>query len=137
MFLSNTAQYAVRILLYMATEPDKKYAAAELIQKLKISDKYLRRIMTDLAKAGFIESSSGRKGGYVFKKKIEEIKLSEIVFTFEDKLRFDQCLLGLENCGDEHPCKLHSSWKCIKEDLVNLLNNTTLDSLDTIPSTKY
>lgn len=137
MFLSNTAQYAVRILLYMANDPEKKYAAAELIQKLKISDKYLRRIMTDMAKAGFIESISGRKGGYIFKRKIEEIKLSEIVFTFEDQQKFDQCLLGLENCGDEHPCKLHSSWKCIKGDLVNLLNNTTLDSLDAIPSTKY
>jgi Rrf2 family protein len=137
MFLSNTAQYAVRILLYMANDPEKKYSAAELIQKLKISDKYLRRIMTDMAKAGFIESISGRKGGYIFKKNVEEIKLSEIIFSFEDQLKFDQCLLGLENCGDDHPCKLHSSWKCIKEDLVNLLNSTTLNSLDAIPSTKY
>lgn len=137
MFLSNTAQYAVRILLYMATDPEKKYSAAELIQKLKISDKYLRRIMTDMAKSGFIESISGRSGGYVFKKKSGDIKLSEIIFSFEDQLKFDQCLLGLENCGDDHPCKLHSSWKNIKTDLVNLLNNTTLDSLDVIPSTKY
>lgn len=137
MFLSNTAQYAVRILLYMASEPEKKYAAAELVQKLHISDKYLRRIMTDLAKAGFIESSSGRTGGYIFKKKITDIRLGEIIFSIENRENFSGCLLGLENCGDDHPCKLHSSWKKINEEIFNLLNNTTLDSLDAFPSTKY
>lgn len=137
MLLSNTAQYAVRILLYMATDPSKKYSAAELIQTLKISDKYLRRIMTDLAKAGFIESISGRTGGYIFKKNVGDIRLGEIIFSIEDRNNFSGCLLGLENCGDDHPCKLHSSWKKISEEIFNLLNETTLVSLDAIPSKKF
>lgn len=60
MLLGNTAQYALRILLYMSEKPGRKYPASELIRKLNISDKYLRKIMTHMAKAGFVESIRGR-----------------------------------------------------------------------------
>jgi Rrf2 family protein len=73
MKLSKTSEYALRILSFMARYPDKLYAARHLVEKLKISDKYLRRLMTDLSKAGFIRSRQGREGGCFFAKKISSI----------------------------------------------------------------
>ena len=73
MKLSKTSEYALRILIFMAKEPDKLYTAKQLIEELKVSDKYLRRLMTDLSKSGFIQSLQGREGGYTFIKSINEI----------------------------------------------------------------
>ena len=66
MKLSKTSEYALRILSFMAKDSSHLYSAKYLIEKLNISDKYLRRLMTDLCKAGFIKSIQGRDGGYIF-----------------------------------------------------------------------
>lgn len=132
MFLTNTAQYAVRILLYMSVQPERKYSAAELIQKLNISDKYLRRVMTSLAKEGFIESSHGRDGGYIFKRMLPDISLADIVFSFEGKDKYLKCILGFNDCDDAHPCKLHESWMVQRAGIMELLETTTLDKLDDV-----
>jgi len=136
MLISNTAQYAVRILLYMSGNPERKYSAAELIKKLKISDKYLRRIMTGLTKEGFISSISGRNGGYVFEKNIQEIKIGDIVFSIEGKEKYMQCLLGFDNCNDAHPCKLHMTWMNIRTDIFYMFDHISLKDLAELKSTK-
>lgn len=136
MLISNTAQYAIRILLYMAAHPVRKYSAAELIHELDISDKYLRKIMTGLAKAGFINSTGGRQGGYIFEKPVNEIRIGDIVFSIEGKEKYMKCMLGFEECSDEHPCKLHSTWLGIRNDIFNILNNTSLESLRDVKATK-
>ncbi len=137
MFLSNTAQYAVRVLLYMSENPERKYSAAELIQKLSISDKYLRRIMTSLAKEGFAASSHGRDGGYKFKKKINEISLADIVFAIEGRDKYQKCILGFEECDDSHPCKLHDTWLAERNSILTFLETTTLDKLDDIAAKQF
>jgi Rrf2 family protein len=136
MFISNTAQYAIRILLYMSGNPDRKHSATELIQELNISDKYLRRIMTGLTKAGFISSISGRNGGYIFEKDINEIKIGDIVFSVEGKEKYMQCLLGFDNCNDEHPCKLHTTWMKIRTDIFSMFDNISLKDLNEIKSAR-
>ena len=62
MILSKTSEYALRILAFMSKNEDKLYSAKFLVDTLQISDKYLRRLMTDLTKAGFIYSVQGRDG---------------------------------------------------------------------------
>lgn len=66
MKLSKTSEYALRILIFMAKEPEQLYTAKQLVEELNVSDKYLRRLMTDLSKSGFIRSVQGRDGGYMF-----------------------------------------------------------------------
>ena len=83
MKLSKTSEYALRILIFMAKEPENLYSAKHLIEKLKVSDKYLRKLMTDMSKSGFIKSSQGRDGGYTFAKDIQNIFLYDIIDSVE------------------------------------------------------
>ncbi|HNR42856.1 MAG TPA: Rrf2 family transcriptional regulator [Bacteroidales bacterium] len=129
MLLGNTAQYALRILLYMSEKPGRKYPASELIRKLNISDKYLRKIMTHMAKAGFVESIRGRYGGYVFRKPVQEITIGDIIFSIEGKGKYMECMLGLEKCDDEHPCRLHGTWFKIRTKILDMFDNTSLEDL--------
>lgn len=137
MKLSNTAEYALRILIYMGKDVQRLYSAKQLVEALHISDKYLRRLMTDLTKSGIILSVQGRDGGYVIAKKPEDIKLSDIIEAIEGMDKYTGCLLGFENCSDVNPCALHSSLGPIRQEFFRVFTKKTLNDLDYNEITKY
>jgi Rrf2 family protein len=130
MKLSKTSEYALRILTYMARDPEQTYTAKSLVGTLKISDKYLRRLMTDLTKAGFIYSIQGRDGGYAFARPISSIHLSDIVDAVESMEKYTGCILGFDQCCHENPCVMHSFWAGTREEFIRTFTTRTLDQLD-------
>jgi len=137
MKLSNTSEYALRILIYMGKDIQRLYSAKQLVEALKISDKYLRRLMTDLTKSGIVFSIQGRDGGYVIAKKPEEIKLADILEAMEGMDKYTGCLLGFENCSDDNPCALHSSLGPIREEFLKVFTQKSLNDLEYNKITKY
>lgn len=130
MILNNTTEYALRILAFMVKDADRIYPASYLVDTLKISDKYLRRIMTDLTKAGFIKSIQGRDGGYFFNKNLEDIYLKDIVEVTEGLNKHLACVLGFEQCSDSNPCALHETFKGLRVEYAKIFENTTLANIN-------
>jgi Rrf2 family protein len=130
MKLSKTSEYALRILIYMAKVPTALYSAKQLIEELKVSDKYLRRLMTDLSKAGFIQSVQGRDGGYSFSKQTDEIFLFDIIDSVEGMDSLNGCVLGFEHCSCTKPCAMHGTWQHIRAELNAYFRGTKLSDMD-------
>ena len=137
MKLSKTSEYALRILIFMAKEPDKMYTAKQLIEELKVSDKYLRRLMTDLSKAGFIRSVQGREGGYTFIKSINEIFLFDVIDSVEGMDKLNGCVLGFEKCSCTNPCAMHETWQHVRVELNKVFRETTLSNMDFNKAIRY
>ncbi len=114
----------------MARKPKEKYPAKFLVEQLHISDKYLRRILTNLSKEGIIVSTQGRGGGYTFNKKIQDIFLADIIDASEGMEKYLGCVLGFNECSDEHPCAFHHSWVSVREKISNHLNSTSLADIN-------
>ena len=111
MKLSNSSQYAIRILSYMALQEDNKLLnATQLAEILQIPYKFLTKIMTEVVKSGLIISIRGREGGYKFKKPSSEIIVSEILDIFNDTIKDEQCVLGIGFCNGLCKCALHDQW---------------------------
>ena len=110
MILSNTSQYAIRILTYMTNKEESLVNATELADALVMSYKFLTKIMTDLVKADMVESIRGREGGYRLKKKSSDIKVDDILILFHDTVEDEQCLLGIGACNGMCKCTLHDQW---------------------------
>lgn len=130
MFLTNTTEYALRILAYMVKDPTRQYSAKFLVDELKISDKYLRRIMTDLSKAGFIKSIQGRDGGYVFNKRLDEIYLVDVIDAIEGINKHLACVLGFNECSSTNPCALHGTFKDVRTDFIDIIKHKNLANID-------
>ena len=130
MKLSKTSEYALRILIFMAKNPEELYTAKYLIEKLTVSDKYLRRLMTDLSKSGFIRSTQGRDGGYTFAKDIHDIFLYDIIDSVEGMEQLNDCVLGFNECSCSNPCAMHDDWIIIREKLNKVFNQTKLSDLE-------
>lgn len=137
MKLSNTSKYALRILIYMAKSPEALYSASQLVSALDISDKYLRRLMTDLSKSGFIQSIQGRDGGYRFAKAIDSIYLYDVIASVESLDTLSGCVLGFEECSCTNPCAMHDTWMKIRLQLNEVYRDTRLSDLDFDHISKY
>ncbi len=113
------------------------FTAKHLAEVLTIPDKYLRRLMTDMSKKGFIKSIQGREGGYVFAKNASKIYLSDVVDAVEGIERYNGCIMGHETCSDENPCSLHNTYAPIRDHLISFLLNTTIAELKDINISKF
>ncbi len=137
MKLSKTSEYALRILTYMARDSKKIYSARGLVEDLRISDKYLRRLMTSLSKSGIIRSVSGRDGGYIINKELDKIKLMDIIDVVEGADKYTGCVLGFKSCSDENPCIIHDSWVKVRSQLTETFEEKTLANLKFSDKVKY
>jgi len=114
----------------MAKEPDQLYTAKQLVEKLNVSDKYLRKLMTDLSKSGFIRSVQGREGGYMFIKMPNEIFLFDIIDSVEGMDKLNGCVLGFETCSCTNPCAMHDTWQDVRAILNKVFRETRLSDMD-------
>lgn len=131
MQLSNTSQYAIRILSYMAKQNETELINATILSEvLSIPYKFLTKIMTELVNVGFIVSIRGREGGYKFLKESREIKINDILEVFNDAIVDTECVLGIGFCkgedNKEKKCVLHDQWIGSKKVLQKMFRESSL-----------
>jgi Rrf2 family protein len=129
MTFSKTTEYALRILVYMASEKDKLLSSNTLHNHLKIPKKYLQRLMTDLSKNGLIISVKGKYGGYRLAKSTKKIYLSDIIEAVEGFKNTPSCFFGFSECALEEPCAMHEVWSKSQEKLIKTISITKLEDL--------
>jgi len=129
MQLSNTSQYAIRILAYMADKKDSQLNATQLAEILYIPYKFLTKIMTDLVKVDLVESIRGREGGYKLKKESSDIMVSDILDLFNDSIKDEQCVLGIGFCNGMCKCALHDQWMEPKLLLQKMFRESSLEDI--------
>jgi Rrf2 family protein len=126
MNFSKTTSYSLNILSYMATNEENHMSAALLHEKLKIPYPYLRQILTNLSKSGFIKSTRGRSGGYTFSKEKERIFLADIIGATEGLESLNRCILGFRECPFNNVCQMHPIWESTRSNVIKVLKETSL-----------
>jgi Rrf2 family protein len=129
MILNKTSEYALTILGYMATRDKEIYSAKLLHQELHIPRRYLRRLLTDLSKHGFLNSNKGRTGGFIFAKQLKDINFLQVIEAMEGEEFFSRCIFGFSSCLINSPCIMHDSWSQVNAKLKETLKGTNLESL--------
>ena len=86
MRISAKTEYACRALLEMALHwPDSTPVPVGTIAKSqKIPLKFLTLILIELKRFGYVDSSRGKKGGYILLRPPKDIQLSEVVKAFNE-----------------------------------------------------
>ncbi len=126
MNFNKTTEYAFRILSFMAKEESRIYNVEEIFKKLQIPYRYLRKLMNNLTKSEFIESVQGKNGGYKISKKLENIKLLDILNAVDPDYLLAKCFFGFDNCTLQPTCTMHDQWTDVRTNISNILANTSL-----------
>ncbi|MBD2563243.1 MULTISPECIES: RrF2 family transcriptional regulator [Nostoc] len=83
--LSSKVEYALLALLELASHHGKKLplTMSEITAKQPIPERYLEQILTNLRRAGLVQSQRGSKGGFVLVREPWQITMLEIVTLVE------------------------------------------------------
>jgi len=139
LILSRTSQYAIQALIYIATQPrGEPILNRTVTEYLGVPTAYLAKIMQTLSKGGLLYSYRGRQGGFCLREGGEKTDLMQIVTLIEGAEFTQNCVLGLKLCSDETACPMHTKWKPIKEKIVAMMHEHTLERLaSAVQSGKY
>jgi Rrf2 family transcriptional regulator, iron-sulfur cluster assembly transcription factor len=129
MNFSKTASYSLSVLSYMAKHEDINMSAAYLHEKLILPYPYLRHVLKNLSRSGFIHSIRGRNGGYTFSKKKEDIFLADIIEATDGLDSLNKCILGFTDCPFNNECIMHTLWETTRTNILKVMKETSLAHL--------
>lgn len=131
MQMNATTDYAIRILVYLAVI-DRLATSREIASKMGIPVKYITTVTQELKNCGFISSQQGNNGGYILRRKPEEITLRDVVFALEDGIKLSRCTSCDPNCflyDSGNLCEVHRSYSMVETVVENVLGKITIEEL--------
>jgi Rrf2 family transcriptional regulator, nitric oxide-sensitive transcriptional repressor len=109
MQLTLFSDYSLRLLIYLAANPDRLVPVGEVARAYRVSHHLLVKIVQVLVQKGIIESVKGRRGGLRLNKLPDKINLGELVRLTEPTLNLVECFDTARNtcpiapiCGLKH-----------------------------------
>ena len=127
--LNRESEYAIRALVLLAVEDSTPMSGREIASRTDVPERFLARVLGQLAAAGIVESRIGRTGGYVLHRPADELSLLEVVECLEGPTRSNRCVLRQQGCDPSQPCAMHPIWATAQDSVIDTLGETTLATL--------
>ena len=83
MRLTNFTDYSLRVLMYVAAQPDRHTTIAEIAAAFGISASHLTKVVHHLGKKGLLTNARGRGGGVALASAPDRINLGAVVRAAE------------------------------------------------------
>ena len=129
---SKTCEYAIRAVIFIASESNKakRVGLKDIALKIDSPEAFTAKILQILVKNNIVNSTKGPNGGFdIPKGDMSTIYLSQIVSAIDGDTVFNGCALGLKECSEAQPCPVHDKFKSIRGDLKLMLCSTNLIEL--------
>lgn len=128
MMISTKGRYALRVMLDLAQqEPGAFISLKEISTRQEISIKYLEAIVSNLHKAGLLESQRGKDGGYRLRRAAEAYTVREIMQATEGNLAPVACLQdGESDCPRSASCLTLPLWQKLSAQIDSYLDAVSL-----------
>ena len=85
-------EYALRMLIYMATRPDGFCTTSDVAQAYGLSRNHLIKVMQTLRDLGLVETVRGRAGGMRLARLPEDIGIGPLVRATEEDFSIAECM---------------------------------------------
>lgn len=125
--LSSKVEYALLALLELASHHGKKapLTMSEITAKQPIPERYLEQILTNLRRAGVVQSQRGSKGGFVLVREPWQVTLLEIVTLVEGERKEKET----SEASTLERNLVHEIWEQANAASIEVLRSYTLQDL--------
>lgn len=129
--ISKSCKYAIRAAVFIASKADEdvKLGVKEIAQEIEAPTAFTAKILQILNKYKIVTSLKGPYGGFFCEKYQLDLPVLEVVNAIDGLSIFKECVMGLHQCSDEHPCPMHSKYARTRDDLLKTFTETTLKGL--------
>ena len=132
MKLSSKGRYAVMALADLAKfNPNEPVSLRDISLRQGISLDYLEQLFLKLKKNNIVTSIRGIKGGYILSKEASHIKISDIFFAVDEKVKTIGCEKhSKKGCnGKTAKCITHDLWDELEDYINNFFEKKSLRDL--------
>ena len=132
MKLSSKGRYAVMALADLAEfDPNEPVSLRDISLRQGISLDYLEQLFLKLKKNNIVNSVRGIKGGYILSKEASNIKISDIFFAVDEKVKTIGCEKhSKKGCnGKTAKCITHDLWDELEDYINNFFEKKSLRDL--------
>ena len=134
MRISRRAEYALRALILIASDPSEKvHQIQDLSERGNIPVKFLEQILLNLRNEGLLTSKRGVGGGYSLRKRPSDMFVLEIVELLDGPIAPLPCALDRpsEPCGCPDPlhCPLRPLMRRTRQMIRDLFGSKTVQDL--------
>ncbi|MDG1881255.1 MAG: Rrf2 family transcriptional regulator [Schleiferiaceae bacterium] len=133
--LNRKTYYGIQSLLFIARSKNEKLTPiTEITESLKISRKFLEKILSELRYEGIVTSKKGRSGGYSISKDLNSISLADIVRILEGPIALLPCAShrfyeSCKECLTPDKCSLQDALVGVRNDTVHSLKSIKIQDL--------
>lgn len=138
MRLTTFTDYGLRMLMRMASAPDRAFSTAELALEFGLSRNHLAKIMQRLAHAGYVETRRGSGGGAVLARPASDIRLGTLIQLLEEDQPLVECLAADGgNCTIDGNCRLKARLRAAQATFIADLERSTLADIALSAAPKF
>jgi Rrf2 family protein len=134
--LSQTAEYALRAIVFLADHPKEANTSEAIAAVTKVPIGYLAKIMQQLAREGLVTSQRGLHGGFTLEKNPKELTMYDVIQCIDPILRIKECPLKIEGHGT-NLCQLHRRLDNALQAIELAFRKTTIAQLLTESSSNH
>jgi Rrf2 family protein len=121
----------------LAGLPEGARAGATVIaERIGAPPNYLGKLLRGMVREGLVDSQKGPGGGFRLARGAGRIRLLDVLESIEQISRWNGCFLGRPDCSEDTPCAVHSRWKSLRDEYLEMLAQTTIADLVTRASDK-
>jgi Rrf2 family protein len=130
MQLTRAADYAVRVMIHLATLPDQERALLPALAAATGAPKsFLSKVLQALCRAGFIVSRRGQAGGFEILPSGREAPIRAVIEAIDGPICLNLCMTTGVSCNRKSYCPVHPIWEKAQEAMLQVLNAVTVAEL--------
>ncbi|MDX8382258.1 MAG: SUF system Fe-S cluster assembly regulator [Ghiorsea sp.] len=128
--LSKMTDYGVLLMSELAKSVDNIQQTPILSEHTHIPQPTVRKVMTALIQADFVESVRGINGGYKLHKSPSNISVRDLIQCLEGNIALTDCeMSGKHACEQSDVCGTRTNWLKINQAMRDALQNITLEDM--------
>lgn len=125
MNLTTFTDYSLRVLIYLAADPERRVTIAEIAKSFDISEAHLMKVVHTLGRLGLVATIRGKGGGLALAMPAEEIAIGEVVRATEGVAMPAECF-GHGECAIAGVCRLRGLLRDAVDAFYDVLDRSTL-----------
>ncbi|HAM16674.1 MAG TPA: Rrf2 family transcriptional regulator [Eggerthellaceae bacterium] len=132
MLITTKGRYTMRLMVYVASFPNRKVTLREVAEFENLSVKYLEQLAHDMVKADLLTSVRGHGGGYSLAHDAREIRAGDILRAAEGSTTPVACAALEEDgpgCPREDMCSTIEFWAGLDRVIEGYVDGITLADL--------
>lgn len=125
--ITRKSHFAIEAI-WALDEFKERVMGAPLADAIGTSTAFLAQIMNPLVHRGWVDSVTGRGGGYLLVAEPASISVLDLIEAIEGPTD-DKCALRGGECSSAHSCAIHEAWSKARSVLCEELSSQSITSI--------